>query len=144
MRSMDRAAAVRRQIVVMALTLGMLGPACRSSAPAAPAISALPPIPSLPAQSLGPSQPPLIWVGGTLTSVTTDRLEVTEAVGSVVRLKRLGNGATAFFEVQAGAWHRLAATTPIGTRTEVCAETLMDGTNLLALRVFLGADCGPA
>src|SRR5439155_5194306 len=67
-----------------------------------------------------------------------------EPFGSVVRLARLGNGATAFFEVEAGAWHRLAATTSVATGASVCAQTLMDGTNLLALRVFLGAECGPA
>jgi len=123
----------------------MLGQACRSSAPPAPTgPSPLPPIPALPTQSLGPSQPPLIWVGGTLTAVTADRLEVTEPFGSVVRLARLGNGATAFFEVQAGSWRRLAATTPVTTGASVCAQTLMDGTNLLALRVFLGVECGPA
>lgn len=127
------------------MAVALLAAACRSSAPPAPVgPSPLPPIPPLPTQSLGPSQPPLIWVGGTLTSVTADRLEITEPLGSVVRLARLGDGATAFFVVQAAAWHRLAATTPIDTGASVCAQTLMDGANLLALRVFLGAQCGPA
>jgi hypothetical protein len=127
------------------MAIALLASACRSSAPPAPTgPSPLPPIPPLPTQSLGPSQPPLIWVGGILTAVTADRLEITEPFGSVVRLARLGNGATAFFAVQAGAWRRLTATTPVTTGASVCAETLMDGTNLLALRVFLGAECGPA
>ena len=142
---MERRQAVRWSAWGLALAVVMLGPACRSSSPPPPTgPSPLPPIPPLPTQSLGPGQPPLIWVGGTLTDVTTDRLEITEPFGSVVRLARLGNGATAFFEVQAGAWHRLAATTPVATGASVCAQTLMDGTNLLALRVFLGAECGPA
>ena len=142
---MERGQAVRWSARCLALAVIMLASACRSSSPPAPTgPSHLPPIPPLPAQSLGPSQPPLIWVGGTLTAVTADRLEITEPFGSVVRLARLGNGATAFFEVQAGAWQRLAATTPVATGASVCAQTLMDGSNLLALRVFLGAECGPA
>ena len=94
--------------------------------------------------SLGASQPPLIWVGGTLSTVATDRLQITEPFGSVVTLKRLGRGATAFFRVSGGEWQRLAESSSIGTGAPVCAETLLDGTNLLALRVFLGAGCGPA
>jgi hypothetical protein len=145
MRSMERGRAVRWSARCLALAVIVLGSSCRSSAPPAPkGPSPLPPVPSLPSQSLGPSQPPLIWVGGTLTSVTSNRLEITEPFGSVVRLARLGDGTTVFFEVQAGAWRRLAATTPIETGAEVCAQTLLDGTNLLALRVFLGAGCGPA
>ena len=125
--------------------MAVLAPACRSSAPPAPVgPSPLPPVPALPAQSLGPSQPPLIWVGGTLTAVTPNHVDVTEPFGSVVRLARLGEGATTFFEVQGGVWNRLDATTPISTGSAVCAQTLMDGSNLLALRVFLGAGCGPA
>ena len=142
---MERGRAVRWSASCLALAVVVLASACRSSAPPVPTgPSPLPPIPPLPTQSLGPSQPPLIWVGGTLTAVTADRLEITEPFGSVVRLARLGNGATAFFEVQAGAWHRLADTTPVATGASVCAQTLMDGTSLLAPRVFLGAECGPA
>ena len=127
-----------------ALAVAILASACRTSAPPSPTgRPAFPPVPALPAQSLGPSQPPLIWVGGILTKVAADHLEITEPFGSVVRLARLGNGATAFFDIQSGSWHRLPDSTPIGAGVSVCAETLMDGTNLLALRVFLGAGCGP-
>ncbi len=136
---------VERTWEIPVLAAALLLGACRNAGSTLPSgRSPFPPVPSLAAQSLGPSQPPLIWLGGTLTAVTADHLEITEAFGSVVRLARLGDGATAFFQVQAGAWHRLDATTPIGTGAAVCAETLMDGTNLLALRVFLGAECGPA
>src|SRR5207237_9606754 len=112
--------AVRWRAGCLALGVTVRASACRSSSPPAPTgPSPLPPIPPLPTQSLGPSQPPLIWVGGTLTAVTADRLEITEPFGSVVRLARLGNGATAFFEVQAGSWRRLAATTPVTTGASV-------------------------
>ena len=132
---------------VLALTALLLGAACTSTAVQsgpAPSGSRIPPVPAIPPESLGASQPPLIWVGGTLSTVATDRLQITEPFGSVVTLKRLGRGATAFFRVSGGEWQRLAESSSIGTGAPVCAETLLDGTNLLALRVFLGAGCGPA
>jgi hypothetical protein len=110
----------------------------------APAAAGAPPVPSLPRQSAGPDQPPVIWIGGTLTEVTGDRIEVREDFGSVVTLQRLGRGATGFFRVAGGAWGRLPAGEQIPPGEQACVETLMDGSTLLALRVFLGANCGPA
>jgi len=105
---------------------------------------ALPPIPTIPRESLGPGQPPLIWVGGTLSEVAADGLQVTEGVGSVVTLKRLARGATVFYRVSGAAWRPLAPVAKVSAGQLACVETLLDGANLLALRVFLGADCGPA
>lgn len=103
----------------------------------------MPPVPSAPGQSLGPNQPPIVWVGGELIELKNDRLELREAIGSALTLRRLGGGATSFFRVAAGTWERLDHDPEVETGTKACVETLMDGRNLLALRVFLGADCGP-
>jgi hypothetical protein len=86
----------------------------------------------------------VIYVGGTLTDIAPDHLELRETSGSVVRLRRLAGGATSFFSVSGGAWLELASQAQVSAGGEACVETLMDGTNLLAIRVFLGARCGPA
>lgn len=109
----------------------------------APGPSTVPPVPSAPGQGLGPNQPPIVWVGGQITALKADRLEVAEAFGSVLTLRRLGGGATSFFRVTAGRWERTDRAGEVDVGTKACVETLMDGQTLLALRVFLGADCGP-
>ena len=116
----------------------------RSSGSPSASASEVPPIPSTSGQSLGPNQPPIVWVGGTITDVKQGRLELREAFGSVVTLRRLGGEATTFYRISSGTWDRAdpAAFAKVGTKA--CVETLMDGRTLLALRVFLGADCGPS
>lgn len=94
-------------------------------------------------QSLGPDQPPVIWLAGTVLAVTTDRLELREGSGSIVTLLRLGQGATAFFRVSENRWVRLPPQEGIERGELACVEALLDGSSLLALRVFLGAGCGP-
>jgi hypothetical protein len=80
-----------------------------------------------------------------LTSVSASLVTVTEALGPVLRLHRLARGATGFFEVSGDHWSRLAEDATIPTGGTACVETLMAaGGTLLALRVFLGATCGPA
>jgi hypothetical protein len=77
--------------------------------------------------------------------VTGSLVSVTESLGPVLRLHRLARGATGFFEVTGDHWSRLADDAIIPTGGSVCVETLMaTGGTLLALRVFLGATCGPA
>jgi hypothetical protein len=120
--------------------LGEDGPEVR---PIATPSSRPPPAPPTPEQSLGADQPPVIWIGGTLTAVEDDRVELLEGSGSLVVLQRLGRGTTAFFEVAEGRWVRLDAAAAVAEGQRVCVETLMDGSSLLALRVFLGAGCGP-
>jgi hypothetical protein len=74
----------------------------------------------------------------------TDRqLLLKETLGSKVGLKRLGQDATAFFQVAGGRWERVDPAIAVQTGARACVETLLDGANLLALRVFLGTDCGP-
>jgi hypothetical protein len=79
-----------------------------------------------------------------MTEVTATAIELREPFGSVVSLQRLGREATGFFRVTSGAWERLPAGAAVAAGTQACVETLMDGPTLLALRVFLGAGCGPA
>ena len=109
----------------------------------ATATSALPPLPVGSSSPLGADSPPTVWVGGTLTDVTGTSIRVMETQGPVVVLRRLARGATGFFRAEAGSWQRLPDGTPVGTSQPACVETLMAGANLLALRVFLGATCGP-
>ena len=73
----------------------------------------------------------------------TDRLVIREPLGSVLTVKRLGQAATAFYRVSGDRWDRLGPRAQVGAGGAVCVESALDGTNLLALRVFLGASCGP-
>ncbi len=87
----------------------------------------------------------MIWVGGTLSTVAADEIQVQEPSGPMVGLKRLAEGATAFYRVSHGAWQQVADDeVPSRPEEPACVETLLSGPNLLALRVFLGHDCGPA
>jgi hypothetical protein len=104
----------------------------------------VPPAPPTPKQRLDPSAPPVVYIGGTLTDVAADRVEVREPSGRVLAMQRLAQGSTAFFRVSGNAWVQLATEAEVPTGQPACVETLMDGSNLLALRVFLGADCGPS
>jgi hypothetical protein len=128
-------------ILLIGCTDPVGGDARRATPPTGNPIPELPPTPR---QSLGPNQPPVIWVGGELTDVGEDHLEILEASGSVVRIRRLGSGATSFFEIVEGRWARLPAGAAPASGEEACVETLLDGTSMLALRVFVGARCGPA
>ena len=119
------------------------GPTGRPSTPPVTSPTHLPPLPAESAKG-GPGQPPIVWVGGTLAEVTEIRIVVQEALGASVTLKRLGKSATAFYRANLVGWGRLPADARIGTGEEACVETALDGRNLLALRVFLGAACGPA
>jgi hypothetical protein len=84
-----------------------------------------------------------VWIAGRLTALDPDRLVLEEPAGSVVTLKRLAASATRFFRVSGDAWETVDAGL-VRTGDQACVETLMDRSNLLALRVFLGAGCGPA
>jgi hypothetical protein len=140
----------------LALATAALGAACGRAEPSGPPSGSsgpptatgtaervpLPP-PTSP-QSLGPGQPPVIWVGGVLTDLTGDRLQLREGSGSEVSLLRLAEGATAFFVVDGSQWRRLEAEEEVGLGQETCVETLVNGSSFVAIRVFLGAGCGPA
>jgi hypothetical protein len=93
-----------------------------------------------------PGQPPVVWLAAQTEEVETDHLIVVEPGGSRVRLERLSADATRFFSLRDDAWRRMstAEVELIEVGTPVCVESLLDETTFLALRVFIGAACGPA
>ncbi len=103
----------------------------------------IPPPPPTPRQDLGADSPPVVWLGGTIDRVDDQQVRLAEDDGSVVSLQRLGHGATRFYRVKDGSWVELAEQAQVDRGPRACVETLMDGTNLVAIRVFLGAGCGP-
>lgn len=108
-------------------------------------VSGPPPAPPTPTQSPGPGTgPPTVWIGGTLTTVDAGRLSLREGSGATVSLDRLGDGATAFFRVQGSAWTALPRGAAVAPGGPACVETLLAGQTMVALRVFLGTECGPS
>jgi hypothetical protein len=103
----------------------------------------VPPPPPTPRQSLGPDSPPVVWLGGAIARVDDQEVRLAEDDGSIVTLHRLSQGATRFYRVKNDAWAELAPQAQVDLGLRACVETLMDGTNLVAIRVFLGAGCGP-
>jgi hypothetical protein len=93
-----------------------------------------------------PGSPPLVWLGGTLEEIGDGSLSVREGEGARVELERASAGGTRFYRLDGEDWavltDRDAAAVEAGQT--VCVEALLDGRNLLALRVFLGAGCVPA
>ena len=136
-------AAVKGRPFAMALSLVTLLSCGTSSPAAAPGSALLPPPPPTPRQSLGTDSPPVVWLGGTIDRVGDAEVRLHEDDGSVVHLQRLGAGATRFFRVSGGAWAELATQSHVAGGQRACVETLMDGTDLVAIRVFLGSGCGP-
>jgi len=116
--------------------------ACTNPAPTAGA----PRIPPAPPEtgSAAPSEPPRVWISGTLTDVTDARIDVREASGQGVTMQRLAAGTTSFYRVSDGSWAKLSPQAQVSAGQTACTEALLAKTNLLALRVFLGTECGPA
>lgn len=93
-----------------------------------------------------PGQPPVVWVAGQSEGVFGDALTVVEREGTRLRLERLAGEATRFFEPAGGdGWRRMpeADVEAIVAGTPLCIEALAVGQGYLALRVFVGAACGP-
>jgi hypothetical protein len=134
---------VKERLFAVAFSLVTLV-SCATKSPAAqPGGALIPPPPATPRQSLGTDSPPVVWLGGTIERVVDADVRLQEDDGSVVALQRLGAGATRFFRVSGGAWAELATQSHVAAGQRACVETLMDGTNLVAIRVFLGSGCGP-
>jgi hypothetical protein len=127
-----------------ALAVILVAAACTKPAPAATAPRGVPPAPPVATQSVAPGEPPRIWIAGTLTDVTDSRIDLREASGQDVSMQRLAAGTTAFYRISDGAWAKLSPEAQVRAGQAACTEALLDGTNLLALRVFLGTECGPA
>jgi hypothetical protein len=83
------------------------------------------------------------WVSGTLTAADNAGLLVTEPSGPEVQVRLLGSGATTFFVAADGSWTPVDASA-VATGEPACVEALLTAGAMLALRVFLGAECGPS
>lgn len=94
----------------------------------------------------GPGDPPLVWLEGTLESISDSELAVREGQGPRLVIQRFAAGATEFFLRQGDGWRELPTeeTASISPGGRACVEALLDGRTFLALRVFLDAGCGPA
>lgn len=102
------------------------------------------PATGLPAKD--PGQPPIVWIGGRLETITPERLAVVEESGAPIVLGRLAEGATSFFSERGGTWRAFPSRDALRLEpgTPVCVEALLDEGTYLALRVFAGGSCGPA
>jgi hypothetical protein len=94
-------------------------------------------------QDLGPSTPPVTWISGVVLQAGAQAIRVRQADGAEVSIGRLASGGTRLFSVGGGAWRELGSDAAVPAGRPVCVETLLDGSDLVALRVFLGAGCGP-
>lgn len=132
---------LRRALAPLALVTALLA-AC-SDDPAEPTQL---PTPVVGRATVVPGQPPVVWLAAQTEEVTGDRLIVVEPAGSRIRLERLSGGATRFFSLQDNTWRRMSVADVelIEVGTPLCVESLLDGETYLALRVFVGAACGPS
>ena len=95
----------------------------------------------------GAGDRPLVWLDGTLEELGESQLGLRAGEGELVRLQRLAEGATAFLRPHPDGWVELLPGEVDLLEAGVdaaCVEALLDGRTLLALRVFLGAECGPS
>jgi hypothetical protein len=94
----------------------------------------------------GATDPPLVWIGGSLEEVGTTQLILRDGEGPPIPVERFAGSATRFFEPDEGRWRELAQEEIEATATgsEACVEALADGESFLAIRVFLERTCAPA
>jgi hypothetical protein len=93
-----------------------------------------------------PSDPPVVWLEGVVEELEPTSLMLREGQGPRIRIRRFEEGATDFLQLEAGTWRELAEPEVDGLSPgdQACIETLLDGRTFFALRVFVGARCGPA
>jgi hypothetical protein len=94
----------------------------------------------------GPGDPPVVWLDGILVEVNDSQLSVQEGRGTSIQVERFAAGATRFLRLDGDRWLELsqAEAGAVEGGEQACVEALLDGRTFLALRVFLGAECGPA
>ena len=121
--------------------VAVIGTACEMRADDPAAL----PQPAAAPSSVVPGQPPVVWVAGQVQELDGEQLVLVEPAGSRVVLQRLAEGATKFFMSQGERWTPMKPTDVelIEVGTQICAESLLDAGTYLALRVYVGAACGP-
>jgi hypothetical protein len=94
----------------------------------------------------GPGDPPLVWLDGTIETISDSALAVREGQGPRIRVERFAAGATTFLRQDGDGWSELSTgeVEALEAGQQACVEALLDGETFLALRVFVGTGCGPA
>ena len=94
----------------------------------------------------GPSDPPLVWIGGSLEEVGDTELILRDGEGPAIAVERFAGDATRFYVPDGDRWRELAAeeVEAAATGKDACLEALADGESFLAIRVFLDRICAPA
>ncbi len=128
-------------VLALALSLWVALPACSGTHLRLAHL----PTPSTGPASTVPGQPPVVWVSGQTATVTSHRVNVVEQPGTRLSIRRLAEGATKFFRQDSGQWVLMSADDVqlIDVGSPVCVESLLDRNHYLAIRVFVGAACGP-
>jgi hypothetical protein len=93
-----------------------------------------------------PGDPPIAWLEGTIEELEASTLTLREGEGPSIPIRRFEEGATDFLRLVDGSWRQLteAEVEQLGPGGRACVEALLDGRTFFALRIFLGASCGPA
>jgi hypothetical protein len=93
-----------------------------------------------------PEDPPVVWLEGSIEGLDASHLSLREGTGPTIQIRRFQGGATDFLRLGTGGWRPLTAgeVDSVESGQQACVETLLDGRAFFALRVFLGARCGPA
>jgi hypothetical protein len=88
----------------------------------------------------------VVWLEGVVEELEPTSLTLREGQGPRIRIRRFEEGATHFLRLGAGGWRELSEpeVDGLGPGDQACVEALLDGRTLFALRIFLGARCGPA
>ena len=94
----------------------------------------------------GPTDPPLVWIGGSLEEVGATELILRDGEGPAIAVERFAGDATRFYVPDEGQWRELATeeVEAAATGKEACLEALADGESFLAIRVFIDRICAPA
>lgn len=93
-----------------------------------------------------PGDPPIVWLEGLIEELETAEMTLREGEGPTITIRRFEEGATDFLRLTGGRWRQLRTSEVDGLPPgqQACVETLLDGRTFFALRVFVGARCGPA
>jgi hypothetical protein len=131
--------------VVVLMALGAAAAVSVERLVLAPTAAEEPP-PEVTGSEPGPGDPPVVWLDGSLEEVSVSKLVIREGRGPSLEVERFAAGATSFLRQEGGEWVELGQEEVGAIRTGqvACLEALLDGRTFLALRVFLGVDCGPA